>query len=161
MMRKPINGFEGLYEIDEDGGVYSLRSKKYLKPIKTNSGYLQVSLFVNSKRFYRYIHRLVAEAFIDNPNNLLEINHIDENKMNNNVNNLEWCSHKYNCNYGNRNANVSSSIGQYDLDGNLIKAFKSIKEASAETGIKVANISAVASKHKWRKTAGGFVWRYL
>ena len=98
-----IKGYEGRYQIGDTGQVYSLVSKKYLKPMDDGRGYLFVHL-TNGKGKLKNekIHRLVAKAFIPNPDNLPEVNHIDENKYNNCVDNLEWCSVKYNRNYGTR-----------------------------------------------------------
>lgn len=109
---KPVIGFEGQYEVSNKGRVRSLRrlvdgkrgTKHYrngciLKP-QTGSKYAQVYLRVDGKQKWFYVHRLVAEAFIPNPNNLPQINHKDENKLNNCVENLEWCDAKYNINYG-------------------------------------------------------------
>ncbi len=116
---KDIKGYEGLYQISNYGRVKSIpRTKKHsyngiahlkekiLKPIYIN-GYQRVSLCKNSKATYMFVHKLVANAFIKNPNNYPEINHIDENKANNIYNNLEWCTHSYNINYGTRNERVS------------------------------------------------------
>ena len=95
---RDVIGFENLYLVSNLGNVYSIHSKKQLK-LKDNKGYYNVTLFKNGKRYYKIVHRLVAEAFIPNPNNFKEINHKDENKINNNVDNLEWCDAKYNLNY--------------------------------------------------------------
>lgn len=92
---KPIKGYEGLYYITEDGRVYSSIQNKWLKTW-VNSGYLVVNLQGRKS----LIHRLVAEAFIPNPDNLPVVNHKDENKLNSSVNNLEWCTYEYNNNYG-------------------------------------------------------------
>ena len=103
MILKDIKGYEGRYQISDTGQVYSLVSKKYLKPQDDGRGYLFVRL-TNKKGIVKNekIHRLVAQAFTPNPDNLPEVNHIDENKYNNCVDNLEWCSVKYNRNYGTR-----------------------------------------------------------
>lgn len=117
---KDIPNFEGLYQVSNLGNVKTL--DKYVNSgIKNNSkvkrigkilkqynkgGYLQVSLRKNYKRYYFGIHRLVAMAFIPNPNNYPQVNHKDENKLNNCVENLEWCTAQYNCNYGNRNKKI-------------------------------------------------------
>lgn len=95
-----IKGYEGLYAITEDGQVWSYRTKQFRKPFVNNSGYLQVSLIIHSKVKNFLIHRLVAEAYIPNPNNLPEVNHKDENKLNPHYTNLEWCTHEENINYG-------------------------------------------------------------
>ena len=96
---KPIIGYENLYKINNYGKVLSLRSNKILKPNNNGIGYFIIQLCKNGKRKNYLIHRLVAEHFLDNPNNLPEVNHKDEDKSNNFVNNLEWCKHKYNMNY--------------------------------------------------------------
>ena len=96
---EPIIGYENLYKINNYGEVLSLRSNKILKPNNNGIGYFIIQLCKNGKRKNYLIHRLVAEHFLDNPNNLPEVNHKDEDKSNNFVNNLEWCKHKYNMNY--------------------------------------------------------------
>ncbi len=101
-----MNGYEGLYQISNLGRVKSLskrsnHKKEIIKKTPLIQGYPHVVLYKKSKGTPILVHRLVAEAFIDNPDNLPEINHKDENKTNNYVNNLEWCTHKYNINYGN------------------------------------------------------------
>lgn len=93
---KDIKGYEGLYQIDKNGNVYSFYKKRFLKPAPTNWGYLTVELFKNKKGKTYKIHRLVAEAYIPNPDNKRCVNHIDCNKQNNNVENLEWCTYSEN-----------------------------------------------------------------
>ena len=113
---RPVVGYEGLYEVSNTGIVrsvdryvktcyeaYKLHKGKILSPGKSKLGYLQVSLCNNGKIHQIKIHRLVAQAFLPNPDNLPEVNHRDENPGNNNVDNLEWCTRKYNVNYGTRN----------------------------------------------------------
>lgn len=97
---KPISGYENLYKISNLGNVISLRNNRFLKHHMIK-GYLFVQLSKDGKSRNYLVHRLVAGAFIDNPNNLPEINHKDENPLNNVVFNLEWCTHKYNMNYNN------------------------------------------------------------
>ena len=108
---RPIEGYEGLYEVSSYGRVRSLdrydnrncfRKGKVLSLLKGEYGYIQVSLYYNRKMYKKYVHRLVAEAFLPNPDNLPEVNHKDEDKTNNNVDNLEWCGRKYNLSYGSR-----------------------------------------------------------
>ena len=96
---KDIKGYEGLYQISNFGNIKSLRTNKLVKAFKNTKGYCQVSLWNNNVKKMFVVHRLVAQEFIPNPNNLLQVNHKDEDKKNNNVDNLEWCSVKYNCNY--------------------------------------------------------------
>ena len=110
---RPIEGYEGLHEVSSYGRVKSLeksyirkngiidhKSERILIPIKDKDGYLQVNLHCNGKQYQRKIHRLVAQAFLPNPYNLPQVNHKDEDKTNNRVDNLEWCDAKYNMNYG-------------------------------------------------------------
>lgn len=108
---RPIVGYEGLYEVSSYGRVRSLDKYdsmnrfyegRILKLFADRLGYLRAQLYSNSKRKSFLVHRLVAEAFIPNPDNLPQVNHIDENPSNDNVDNLEWCSAKYNSNYGTR-----------------------------------------------------------
>ena len=110
---RPIGGYEGLYEVSNLGRVrsvdryvkskgesYWLRKGKMLSPAKDKNGYLKVNLYCNGKCKTINVHRLVAQEFIPNPDNLPQINHKDEDKTNNRVDNLEWCDAKYNINYG-------------------------------------------------------------
>ena len=110
---RPIEGYEGLYEVSNTGKVRSvdryvkysngqihLHKGKVLSPVKSNFGYLLVSLCCNGKYKSISVHRLVAQAFIENPDNLPEINHKNEDKTNNSVDNLEFCDRSYNNNYG-------------------------------------------------------------
>ena len=123
ILTKPIKGWEDLYTISSDGKVYSIRSGKYLKPRLSMDGYERVALCRgrNYRREYR-VHRLVAEAFIDNPNNLPQVNHKDFNKLNNYIENLEWCTNYENARYsiennrpgfGNQQSERSSNTGRF------------------------------------------------
>lgn len=110
-----IKGYEGLYSIDINGNVtrhYKKAPSKILKPtLNKRTGYFYVSLCKKGSIVKHYIHRLLAEAFIPNENNYNEVNHIDEDKTNNNLNNLEWCSHKYNINHSVKN--ISDGMYKY------------------------------------------------
>ena len=106
---RPVVRYEGLYEVSNTGQVrsldrfyYRLHKGKVLSPTKDRYGYLTVTLNCNGKSKTIKIHRLVAQAFLPNPDNLPQVNHKDEDKTNNNVTNLEWCTAKYNVNFGTR-----------------------------------------------------------
>ena len=122
---RDIPGYEGLYEVSNLGRVRSLETERILKPSKNTWGYLFVSLYKNGIKKAVRIHRLVALAFIPNPDNLPCINHKDEDKTNNTVDNLEWCDDKYNANYGTRNERIAEKtrkpVLQFDLLGNFIR----------------------------------------
>lgn len=161
---KPVVGYEGLYEVSSKGNVRNLKTGRILKPIYSTNGYAMVDLTSTSNdRTKKLVHRLVAQAFIPNPNNLSDVNHKDEIKTNNNLDNLEWISHKDNLNYGTRNERVAKSnskpIQQLDMKTrSIIATYPSLTEAGLSTGIYKSDISKVA-KGK-RKTAGGYGWRY-
>ena len=104
---KDIPGYEGLYAITSCGKIWSYRRNQFVKTHKNNWGYFDVHLYKNGNHKVFKVHRLVAQAFIPNPNNLPEVNHKDENKSHNYLNNLEWCTSKYNQNYGTRNERIS------------------------------------------------------
>ena len=109
-----INGYEGKYQVSTLGRIKSLKKNLIMKPMVATNGYLEACLWKDGKQKRYLLHRLVATHFIDNPNNYPEVNHIDEDKTNNYVNNLEWCTHLYNMNYGNvkekiKNANTGKT----------------------------------------------------
>ena len=156
---KDIEGYEGLYGVTSCGRIWSFKSKKFLKPHIQRDGYMLVTLYKDkiSKTFQ--VHRLVAKAFISNPNNLPEVNHIDGIKTNNNVQNLEFCSHSYNMRH-------SYKIGLREREVEQMKArnckkvkcietgqiFNSGKEAAEVMGLDASHISKVcrgkAKSHK-------------
>jgi hypothetical protein len=109
---KDIPGFEGIYAVTRDGRVWSYRKNIFLSPYDNGRGYLKVDLYRKGKRFKKYIHRLVAEAFILNPENLPQINHKSENKADNRVDNLEWCNSLYNNNYGTKNERTAKALSK-------------------------------------------------
>ena len=154
-----VVGYEGLYAITSCGKVYSYRRKKFLKPVCEKNGYLRVNLYKDGEMKHYYVHRLVAEAYLPNPEGLPQVNHKDENKANNCLQNLEWCDPKYNNNYGTRNDKVASSrkkpILQYDLEGNFIKEWPSTTDVGKEF------IKGINHCLKGRnKTAYGYIWKY-
>ena len=156
---KDIKNYEGLYAVTPEGEVYSYKSKKFLKPGVNHKGYLFVNLCKNGKVKCCRVHRLIAMAYLPNPENLPQVNHKDENKTNNCLQNLEWCDNKYNHNYGTINERISNSkkipILQYDLDGNFIREWRSTTDAVKE--LKGHIYECLKGK---QKTACGFVWKY-
>lgn len=96
---KDIPGYEGLYAVSKNGDVYSYKTNKFFNPSKTKDGYLKVALRNNNKAYYYRVHKLVAMTYLDNPNDLKEINHKDFNRQNNCLDNLEWVSHNDNMLY--------------------------------------------------------------
>ena len=154
---RDIVGYEGEYAITRDGKVWSHKRKKFLKPGSVR-GYHRVNLGKDGKRKCYYIHRLVAEAFIPNPNNLSQVNHKDEDKSNNCVDNLEWCDATYNNNYGTRIERISKkhAIPVYCFE--LDKIFNGAAQAARELGLYQSNIIGCC-KGK-RKTTGGYHWKY-
>ena len=139
---KDVLGYEGLYQVSNKGNVYSVErinsnGRKcggiILKPRPTITGYLQVNLCKNGKVKSSYIHRIVAEAFVPNPNNYPEINHLDEDKANNYVKNLEWCTRKYNMNHGTRSERASQAqskkIRAINIETGEVLTFNSTQEA--------------------------------
>ena len=126
---KDIPGYEGLYMISNLSHVYSFKLNRLLIQYKDENGYKDVWLTKDGKGKHYSVHRLVAMTFIPNPDNLPQVNHKDENPSNNCVLNLEWCTAKYNCNYGNHNKNVSKSLKKLYEDGTLISPMKDKKHS--------------------------------
>lgn len=188
---KDIPGFEGMYQVSNMGRVKSLERKvrcgngmgvhivpeRIRKPytfvhLKSGLSYRYATVCLKkagAKPVTRQVHRLVAEAFIPNPNGLSDVNHKDEDGLNNKVDNLEWLSHKDNCNYGTRNErcakssinhpSISKPILQVSLDGTIIKEFPSVAEAYRQTNVWPTDIRDCAN-HGRHKTAGGFRWEW-
>ena len=169
---KDIQGYEGKYQVSNLGNVKSLqyrnKHEEHLlnKGYQTN-GYYFYTLMKNAKGKNFLIHRLVASHFIPNPDNLPCVNHIDEDKSNNKVDNLEWCSYIYNSNYGTAierrvktSADKRPNILQYTLDGKFVKEYSSITEAERCTGIKKGNICSCCKNRIGCLTAGGYIWKY-
>lgn len=157
---RPIVGREWYY-ISTNGRVWSEHTKRLLTPTKNpRDGYMSVMLGRNKR--YR-LGRLVAIAFIPNPFNLPEINHIDCQRDNDNVENLEWCDRKYNMNYGDRGKKYGISRGipvvQIDKNtGSIINTFPSARDAARKLGLSSGNISRVCNHGG---TIGGFKWRKI
>lgn len=173
---KPIKNYEGLYEVSNLGRIKSLSRiirantcgkriipERILSNSINGSGYCIVVLCKNGKHKSLSVHRIVAETFIENPKKFNEVNHKDENKQNNNVENLEWCNQKYNANYGTGVERCRKKkfkrIVMIDLKtSSILKTFESALQAESITGISRKNISNVCLKI--RKSAGGYYWRF-
>ena len=150
------------YTISDKGEIVNTNTNKELKGYIRKDGYVIISLSKGGKKYKCYLHRLVAETFIPNPDNLPQVNHKDENKTDNCVSNLEWITPKDNCNYGTRNERQglghSKPIEQYDLDGNLIKEWDSAAQVERDLGFNHQNISKCCLGQQ--KTAYNYKWRY-
>ena len=159
----PLEEANGAYEVSNRGFVRNSNTKRVLKPCKNRGGYLQVVLCNNGFRKTRSVHQLVARAFIPNPNNYTEINHIDENKENNSVDNLEWCSRLHNLTYGTarkRSAKSKSiAVIQY-LNGVEVARFESIKQAGEKTNCDPGHICQCCRGNPNRRIVKGFTFRY-
>ena len=161
---RDIVGFEGHYQVSDKGRVKSLwfGKNKILKLVKDRGGYLTVCLSQNGERKTCKIHRLVAQTFIPNPNNLPDVNHRNEDKTNNSVQNLEFCDAKYNCNFGTRNQRMaetkSKPVLQYEKSGEFVKDWKSIMDVQRNLGYYSGSISECCNGK--RKSAYGFIWKY-
>ena len=173
-MRVKINGFDN-YEISDDGHIYN-RYGKEIKPFISSQGYYRVSLYKNGRYYKFQLHRLVAEHFIPNPNNLPQVNHKDTNKLHCEASNLEWSTQSGNIKHAINNGlytkqlenqriaakasadKYSKEVKQLDLDGNILNTFRNKHDASKATGIMPNNIKMCCDGK--RKTAGGFKWTY-
>lgn len=185
---RDICGYEGYYQVSNYGRVkrlgrlywnvpnesYSFFPENILCGHYTPKGYKRVLLSKDCKQKKYLVHRLVATAFIPNPNNLPQVNHKDEDKTNNFVyvnedgtvdlekSNLEWCDNKYNCNYGTQRKEKLTkgrrAVLQYDLQGNFIKEYEGIKKAEQETHVWSSSISLCC--RGLCESRGGFIWRY-
>lgn len=167
-----IDEYEGLYQISNYGRVKSTQYhngtyERILKPSKHTDGYPLVNFCKNRQKKWYLVHRLVAQAFIPNPNNLPCVNHKDECKTNNNVDNLEWCTRKYNSNYGTAiqrtvekkiNGKTSKKVYQYTLDGEFVSEYPSTHEVERQLGYANQNINRCCRGK--RPTAYGYIWKY-
>ena len=179
MRQIDIEGFAN-YQITDDGKVWSKNTKRYLTPTKSQDGYLRVKLCYGDGRYKNVsVHRIVAKMFIPNPNNYPQINHKDECKTNNTVENLEWCTQQDNNTYNGRHTKCAEKIkksntirsgkpiNQFTLDGKLVANYPTAWEASRQTGftkqgIMIACHGGQMKKGKWVNTFQykGYKWEY-
>lgn len=168
---KTIEGYEGLYEVSSLGRVRSLnynrKSETKLLSIANHNGYLRICLSKNNEKTNLFIHRLVAKTFIPNPENKRQVNHIDGDKTNNNVNNLEWTTPSENIKHAINMGLLPKllpykrkyKVIQYDLNGNIIKIWDSAKEVKKALNISNSQISKCAKGRL--KTVHNYIWRYV
>lgn len=136
---KQINGYPSYY-ISNKGRIWRGSTQRYLKPSEKPNGYMQVNMVAaNGKRKKEYVHRLVAIAFIDNPEGKTEVDHIDRNPANNNVENLRWATRSENC----RNKQETKTVRVYDLENNLIGEFPGATAAAEATGVSISSVYPV------------------
>lgn len=181
---REVKGYEGLYEVSNYGNVRSLdrtrvldRGKwgksthtfrgKVLSQGNSKDGYKLVVLCDGKKGVTKAVHRLVAEAFLENPRCCLEVNHIDEDKTNNKVENLEWCTHIENAKHGTRGQRIGiahranksrcKKVFQYDKNGTLVGTYYGYREASEKTGFNRRSIAASLNKGQ---TLFGYTWKH-
>ena len=179
-IRVPVVGYEGIYEVSNCGRVYGLKRKnargQIVNPIvkatkPNNRGYIQIRLSKDGKQKYMLLHRIVAEAFIPNPEGFTQVNHKDENKNNNSADNLEWCTNAYNRHYGNgmrksiENHDYKQiaeknkkTVLQLDKNGNVLNSWIGLKAAEEATGVGESNIRRCC--YGRGSYAGGFAWKY-
>ena len=182
MEQVDIKGFED-YQITDDGRVWSKKRNKWMKICHNQKGYCLVYLFKDGKNYCKQVHRIVAEAFIDNQDNLPQVNHKDECKTNNTIENLEWCTNEYNHNYGTRNKRVgkklsvilkgrkpseqcrlaqiekmSKKVYQYTKDKQLINEYESATDAAKKNNFNKGTIGDCCRGKI--KTYKGYIWKY-
>lgn len=172
---KDIKGYEGIYLVSDKGNIKRKGINKNRKFNISRCGYAMVTLYKNGIVKNILVHRIVAQAFLPNFNNLPQVNHIDGNKLNNNIENLEWCTAKDNIlhtykelnrigkspmkgKFGSKNPKAKK-VKQFDLNGNLIKIWES--QIEARKTLKIANGDISKCCNGKRKTAGGFIWKYI
>lgn len=162
---KDIPNYEGLYQISTTGKIRNHKHHILAQTLNSTSNYYRVHLCKNGKAKWHSIHKLVAETFIPNPDNLPEVNHKDENKLNNNVSNLEWTTHRDNANYGTRIKRIRSKLTNHLELSKPVQCietgviYPSLIETQRKTGIFATSIKQVCKGRQ--KTAGGYHWQYI
>lgn len=170
---KPVVGYEKFYEVSNMGrirslprmvhagrGVYYEKTSRIRKPVlNKGNGYYMLFLVGESGKKCVYVHRIVAQAFCDNPKNLEMVNHINEIKTDCRAENLEWCSKEYNNAFNGKDKRSCKQIIQLSMDEEYIATWDSIRKAAEGLGIEYKNISAVCRGK--RNSAGGYKWRFV
>ena len=159
---RDIAGYEGKYQVSNLGRVKSLNYKrtgkhKILKLLKGSDGYFYIGLCKNGIKKNNLVHRLIAQSFIENPDDFPEVNHRDENKQNNKVSNLEWCTHQYNNTYLSKHRKISKKVACYK-DGKLIKVYDAIIDVKKD-GFNDGQVCQCCKGN--RKSHHGFQWKYI
>lgn len=159
---KDINDYEGIYQVSNLGRVKRVTTGRILKGCKNNKEYLVVTLYKNSTQSTKKIHRLVSQAFIPNTENKPQVNHIDENKTNNMVSNLEWSTAKENSNHGTRTDRLAKTLSIPIIATNLktgeYTEFYGSSECARQLGIHVSCVTGVLKGR--RNHAGGYTFKY-
>ena len=160
---KDIKVYEGIYQISNLGRVKRVTTGRILKKFKYTGGYLKVTLSKNGVKSNHKIHRLVAEAFISNPENKPQVNHIDEDKTNNRFDNLEWSTAKENSTHGTRNERIGKTKSIPILATNIktgeVEEFYGARECARQLGLHQAHITSVLKDR--RKQTGGYTFKYI
>jgi len=167
---RDVTGYEGFYKVSNLGNVKTTKrsflktdkticnvKEKILKPWKDSRGYMQVKLYKNFDKKIKMLHRIVLEAFEPNVKNLEQVNHKDENPLNNKLENLEWCTREYNMNYGNRIKKISKPVLQFNKENEFMKRWRSAREAEKNGYCSVCICYCCKGKIKTHK---GFIWKY-
>ena len=150
----------GDYAVTIDGDVISIKSNKSLRSHDNGHGYKTVCLCIDGKPKHYYVHRLVASAFVENPNDYPEVNHIDEDRGNNRAENLEWCTSKYNKNYGRRAERFGRRRGRPVVCLETGHVFYSCGDAGRNMGIRREDIHACCTGYRNTHSAGGYHWAF-
>ncbi|QNO01208.1 DNA binding protein [Lactobacillus phage Lbab1] len=171
MILKDIKGYEGIYKASDDGRIWSNFTHRFLKGSPDKDGYLRVILYHGGKdsaktRKMYHVHKLIALAFLDNKDNLPVINHKDENKQNNSVSNLEWCTIKYNNTYNgvSKRRAASQKIPVYGYNGVKIIRFSSATDAAKSIGASTRDVNLLcnygSSNYKRLSSVKGWTFSY-